>query len=97
VKTRAPATYYPGANGKWNNFHSILKGCLQTIGLEGKSWKPFTADILPNHRSDMQQAACILQGCCAEGARKTSEVLMFSKAPYEQKLLHSYGWVDSSQ
>lgn len=45
----------------------------------------------------MQQATRILQGCCAEGAWKTSEVLMFSKAPYEQELLHSYGWVDSSQ
>lgn len=39
----------------------ILKGCLQTDDLEGKSWKLFTVDVLPNHQSDVQQATCILQ------------------------------------
>lgn len=92
MKCRTPAIYYPGANREWNHFHSILKGCLQTAGLEGKSWKPFTVGVLPNHQSDMQQAKCILQGCCAGGVWKTSEMLMFSKALYEQVLLHNDGW-----
>lgn len=61
-------------------FSQCLKGFLQTVGLEGKPWKALTG-ILPNHQCDLQEATRILQGCCAEGAWKTSEVLMFSKAP----------------
>lgn len=80
---RVPGTYYPEANGKLNHFHSTLKSFLRTVGLEGKSWKPFTVDILPNHWSDMQQAIFILQD--------RSKVLMFSKAPHEEELLHSNG------
>lgn len=59
---RVPATSYPEGNGKLKHFHSTLKGCLQTVGLEGKSWKPFTLDVLPNHWTDMQQTIFILQG-----------------------------------
>lgn len=89
VNHRLPATYYPGAKGKWNHFHSILKGCLQTVGLEGKSWKTFTVEVYPTIGLTCNKPYL--------SCRDRSKVLMSSKAPHEEELLHSSGWVDSWQ